>query len=224
MDTPELSLVHLIRMPDQPSEDPPLLLLLHGVGSNEYDLFGLAEYLDPRFIVISTRAPINRAPGSYAWFNVTFTPDGPLIDPVQAEESRRRLVQFIDETVAEYGADPDRVYLMGFSQGAIMSASVALTQPESVAGAVLMSGRILPEIRPLMASSQRLQGLPFLVVHGTTDTVLPIQHGRSSRTLLGSLPVRMEYREYPMAHEVSQQSLADIAAWLTQRLDAPPDV
>jgi phospholipase/carboxylesterase len=222
MDNRELSLVHLVRRPAQPIEHPPLLILLHGVGSNEHDLFGLASSLDERFVIISARAPNTRAPGSYAWFAVTFTPDGTVIDPVQAEESRRRLVRFISEAVAAYGADPAQVYLMGFSQGAIMSASVALTEPELVAGAVLMSGRILPEIRPLMASSPRLEGLPFLVVHGVADTVLPIQHGRSSRTLLESLPVRLDYREYPIGHEVSQQSLADIAGWLRQRLDTTP--
>lgn len=222
MDNPELSLAHLVRRPIRPAARPPLLLLLHGVGSNEHDLFSLADYLDERFVIISARAPNTRAPGSFAWFAVTFTPDGPLIDSVQAEESRRRLLRFIGEAVAAYDADPAQVYLMGFSQGAIMSASVALTEPEQVAGAVLMSGRILPEIRPLMASSPRLEGKPFLVVHGVADAVLPIQHGRSSRTLLEALPVRLDYREYPIDHEISQQSLADIAAWLRQRLDSIP--
>ena len=218
METHELSLAHLVRPPAQPSERPPLLILLHGVGSNETDLFGLAPMLDERLVIVSARAPNVRGPGSYAWFAVTFTEHGPVIDPVQAEDSRRRLVAFAGEAAGAYGADPDRIYWMGFSQGAIMSASVALTQPEVVAGAVLMSGRILPEIRTLVAPSPRLEGLPILVVHGVADTVLPIQHGRSSRTLLEALPVRLDYREYPMGHEVSPQSLADIQAWLSQRL------
>ncbi len=100
-----------------------------------------------------------------------------------------------------------------------MSASVALTQPELVAGAALMSGRILPEIQPLIASSEELTGLPFLVVHGTADIVLPISHGRASRQLLSSLPVELTYHEYPMGHEVSQESLTDVTAWLSAQLD-----
>ena len=100
-----------------------------------------------------------------------------------------------------------------------MSASVALTQPELVAGAVLMSGRILPEIRPLIASNEELSGFPFLVVHGTADMVLPITYGRASRELLSSLPVDLTYHEYPMGHEVSQESLSDVTAWLTEQLD-----
>ncbi len=100
-----------------------------------------------------------------------------------------------------------------------MSASVVLTRPDLVAGAVLMSGRILPEIQPLIAASEALEGLPFLVVHGTADTVLPINNGRASNQLLSSLPVELTYHEYTMGHEVSQESLDDVASWLSAHLD-----
>lgn len=214
-----LSLVHRVRQPVVDVGTPPLLLLLHGVGSNEHDLFGLAPFLDERFLIISARAPNTLEPGSYAWFEVNFTPQGSLIDPQQAEASRQALIAFLNEAVTAYGADPKQVYLMGFSQGAIMSASVALTRPELVAGVVLMSGRILSEIHPLMAAPERLEGLPFLVVHGTADTVLPIDHGRASRQLLSSLPVELTYYEYPMGHEISHESLAGVTAWLSAQLD-----
>jgi phospholipase/carboxylesterase len=214
-----LPLVHLVRQPAIETGTPPLLLLLHGIGSNEHDLYGLAPFLDKRFLIISVRAPLTMGPGSYAWFEVDFTPQGPVNNPEQAEASRNTLITFLQEAVTGYGADPERVYLMGFSQGAIMSASVALTRPELVAGAVLMSGRILPEIRPMIASSEELSGFPFLVVHGTADMVLPIKHGRASHELLSSLPVDLTYQEYPMGHEVSQESLRDATAWLTEQLD-----
>ena len=101
-----------------------------------------------------------------------------------------------------------------------MSASVALTEPERIAGTVLMSGRIPDEIRPQIAPAERLAGKPFLVVHGVADTVLPIHNGRASRAILAALPVELTYQEYPMAHEISAQSLADVTAWLTAQLDA----
>ena len=214
-----LPLVHLVRQPLTVAGAPPLLLLLHGVGSNEHDLFELAPFLDKRFLIISVRAPNTLGSGSYAWFEVNFTPQGPVINPEQAEASRETLITFIKEAITTYGADPKRVYLMGFSQGAIMSASVALTRPELVAGAALMSGRILPEIQPLIASHEELSGFPFLVVHGIADMVLPISYGRASRTLLASLPVDLTYHEYPMGHEVSQASLRDVTAWLSEQLD-----
>ncbi len=214
-----LPLVHLVRQPTIEAGTPPLLLLLHGIGSNEHDLYGLAPFLDKRFLIISVRAPNTLGPGSYAWFEADFTPQGPIINPEQAEASRKTLITFLKEAITAYGADPKQVYLMGFSQGAIMSASVALTQPELVAGAVLMSGRILPEIQPLIASNEELSGFPFLVVHGTVDMVLPITHGRASRELLSSLPVNLTYHEYPMGHEVNQESLSDVTTWLTEQLD-----
>ncbi|MGH2514619.1 MAG: alpha/beta hydrolase [Ktedonobacterales bacterium] len=217
-----LPLVHLVREPAQPpapGHKPPLLLLLHGVGSNERDLFGLAPSLDPRFLILSLRAPNVLAPDSYAWFTFKPSPTVNRINAAQAEASRQLLLRFIPEAVAAYGADPARVYLMGFSQGAIMSASVALTQPDLIAGAVLMSGRILPEIQPLIAPAETLRGLPVLVVHGTRDMVLPIAHGRASRDTLATLPVALTYREYDMPHTVTDASFADIATWLTARLD-----
>lgn len=214
-----LPLIHLVRQPSSEVSNPPLLLLLHGVGSNEYDLFEVAPLLDRRFLILSLRAPHTLAPGSYAWFEVAFTPQGPLIDPEQAERSRQLLIDFIGQALATYNANPRQVYLVGFSQGAIMSASVALTRPDIVAGAVLMSGRILPEIQPLIASREQLASLPMLVVHGTMDTVLPIQNGRASRDLLSTLPVDLTYREYAMGHEVTAESLADVRAWLSERLE-----
>ncbi len=136
------------------------MLLLHGVGSHEGDLLGLAPHLDGRFFVVSARAPITLGPGSYAWFHVEFTPAGPVINPQEAESSRLALLRVIGELVEAYALDPKRVFLAGFSQGAIMSLSVALTAPDKVAGVVAMSGRILPEVLLKMAPPEALAGLP----------------------------------------------------------------
>ena len=215
-----LSLVHLIGEPLAGTGGaPPLLLLLHGVGSHEGDLIGLAPELDGRFFVVSARAPNTLAPGAYAWFHVEFTQAGPVINPEEAEASRVALLRFLDEAVDAYGLDPKRVFLMGFSQGAIMSLSLALTRPDKLAGVVAMSGRILPEVLPLAAQSEAMPGLPILVVHGVDDPVLPIRHGRAARDRLSGLPVALTYREYPMGHHVTTESLRDVTAWLKARLD-----
>jgi phospholipase/carboxylesterase len=219
MEATSLPLIHLVRRPTRDAGAPPLLILLHGIGSNEEDLMGLEPYLDQRFLIISARAPHSYGPwGGYAWFEIQWLPDKIAIDRAQAEQSRDLLVRFIGEAVAAYGADPARVYLMGFSQGAMMSGWVALTRPELVAGAALMSGRVPEELRDQIAGPEQLAGKPFLVVHGTRDEVLPIRNGRASRDLLQRLPVDLTYHEYPMGHEVSAQSLADVVAWLSARL------
>ena len=213
------SLHHLVRQPEIPSDKPPLLILLHGVGSHEYDLFSLAQYLDKRFLVLSARAPNTLGPNSYAWFPVEIQPDKFIIDPEKAESSRKAIIQFVAEALDFYAADADQVYLMGFSQGAIMSASVMLTSPRILAGVVAMSGRILPEIKPIMVPENDLQDFPVLVIHGIRDPVIPIQNGRASNELLSGLPVDLLYKEYDMGHEISSESLSDILEWLGKRLD-----
>ena len=210
----------MLRPPlDRGEERSPILILLHGVGSNELDLFGLIPHLDSRFQIISPRAPITLGPDQYAWFPVQFTPSGPSADFGAAERSRAILLEFLDEVAEVYGGDRSRTYLCGFSQGAIMSVGLGLTSPGSVAGIAAMSGRILPEILPLRASDGELGGLPILWVHGVHDQTLPITWGRTARATLSELPVRLDYEEFSMGHEVSPLSLRRVSSWLSERLD-----
>lgn len=219
----QLSLTHLTREPSARAagEPPPLLVLLHGVGSNEADLFSLAPYLDGRFFVASARAPVEMGYGAYGWFNIEFTPAGLVADVAQARASLSQLAVFVDELVDAYAVDPRRVYLLGFSQGAMMSLSLMLSHPSKVAGVVAMSGRFPAEVLADVRDANAFANLPVLVTHGTLDQVLPVANGRAIRDALSKLPVALTYREYPMAHEVSQESLRDVAAWLTRTLAAP---
>jgi phospholipase/carboxylesterase len=217
----KLSLTHLTRRPSRTGPDgTPLLLLLHGFGSNEQDLFGLAPYLDERFLVVSARAPVTLDFGGYAWFNIEFMPQGMVDHGEQARRSLDLLPGFIDELVSAYGADERRVYLAGFSQGAMMSLVLALMRPEKVAGVVAMSGRLPRQALELEPDREALAGMPILVTHGLYDQMLPIADGRAIRDHLSALPVKLTYREYPMAHEVSAESLRDVTGWLTKVLDS----
>jgi phospholipase/carboxylesterase len=217
-----LSLVHLTRAPQAAiSGKPPLLLLLHGVGSNERDLFSFAEAVDSRFRVVSLRAPLVRGPDSFAWFNVQFLPQGFAIDPDQLRESRDRILTFIGEAVEAYGADAERVYLLGFSQGAIMSLTTLLSSPNALAGIAALSGRIPPEVIPWIAPQAELAGAPLLVIHGTLDSVIPIDYARRAREVLDALPLDLTYIEYPLPHTIGERTLAATLAWLSAHLDAP---
>jgi phospholipase/carboxylesterase len=128
-------------------------------------------------------------------------------------------VKFIDEVTQSYGVDPRRLYLMGFSQGAMMSFSVGLRWPDKVAGIVAMSGRLPEQVLAEISQPETLRGMPVFVAHGVYDPVIPVQYGRECRAALEKLPVTLTYREYAMAHEVSPESLSDIAAWLQAVLD-----
>jgi phospholipase/carboxylesterase len=200
-------------------EPPPMLVLLHGYGANEDDLFSLAPYLDDRFLILGVRAPVRLGPMSYAWFNLGFTPEGVVVKPEEIETARLTLHRFLGEAVMHYGADRNGVYLMGFSQGAMMSLAVALTFPGSAAGVAAMSGRLLPQTVQQITDSDALIGLPIFVAHGTRDPLLPIGHGRDIRTRLEALPVDLSYQEYDIAHEVSPEELHDVARWLSRQLD-----
>ena len=199
-------------------EKPPLVILLHGIGSNEADLFSFAPLLDERFFVASVRAPFALAYGGFGWFELGFSPQGLTANFVQAAESHQKLLEFIDEVTTKHDLDAGRVFLAGFSQGAIMSYVLVLTEPEKLAGVVAMSGRLVIEHLPPLTNPERLKGFPILVTHGRFDQVLPIEDGRAAREFLEKLPVELDYREYEMAHQVSEESLQDVTDWLSEKL------
>jgi phospholipase/carboxylesterase len=191
------------------------------VGSNERDLLSFADRLDPRFQVVSVRGPIVRGPESFAWFDVRFLPEGFAINPEQLRQSRDRLLEFIPAAVAAYGADPERVYLLGFSQGAIMSFTTLLSEPGPIAGIAAMSGRIPPEVRPWIAPTDQLAGAPIFMAHGTFDDVIAVSYAHNALELLRTLPVELTYREYPMPHTIGPDALRDMRTWLSAHLDGP---
>ncbi len=220
-----LSLIHKVIKPGMASSNPPpLLLLLHGFGSNEEALMSFVPQLDQRFFTVSVRAPILLKSGSYSWFPMNFKETGTPFALQDVENCRFLLLDFIDELIETYTLNPNQIYLMGFSQGAVMSFSLALTKSNRFAGVVAMSGRIQQEVLQQMhnlnlVDTKGLIGLPIFVAHGNADPMLPIQYGRTSRDLLKTLSVELTYREYPMGHQVSAESIGEIGAWLTEQLD-----
>ena len=220
------SLVHEVRPAtpgaNAPGERPPLLILLHGVGANERQMAQLAPAFDPRFVVVSARSPLVFGPGAFGWFHVSFTAGGPVIVAEEAKAGWTLLARFVDEAVAAYGADPARVYLAGFSQGGIMALATLLTAPRKVAGAVVMSGRLLPEALAEAADDDALRGRSVLVVHGEGDEKLGVHLARWAREQLARRPLALTYRELAMGHTITPESLAVVTTWLTAALDPAP--
>lgn len=211
----QLLLHTLVREPiKRGTENPPVIILLHGVGGNEENLFVHTGQLPEESLIISARAPFMLGPGAYAWFHVDFDTGKPMINPEEAEKSRIILIQYINQVIEKYDADPERVFLLGFSQGANMSYSVALSRPEKVKGIVALSGRILPELKPIWAKKEKLQQLLVFIAHGTADAVLPIAYGREAKALAESSGVQLTYKEYPMGHEMIPGEWKDIRSWI----------
>jgi phospholipase/carboxylesterase len=213
-------LYYVVQEPVKTSElgKSPLLVLLHGYGSNEEDLFSLAAQLDGRLFAASLRAPIDMGYDAYSWGPISVTPSGASFDIAEIKKSLELVKRTIEDIVLVYDLDPKQVYVMGFSQGAALTLALTLSTPEMVAGAVVMSGRRLPEIIDEAAEGD-LEELPIFVAHGINDDVLPISDGRAIRDHLSTLPVRLDYHEYSMGHTVSVESFFDIAQWFIARLN-----
>lgn len=189
-------------------------ILLHGVGGNESNLIDLANGIDPDTLVVFPRGPLTLSANQFAWFRVAFTADGPRIVEAEAEDSRRRMIHFVEQVQSAYGIPPENTVIAGFSQGGIMSASVALSAPERVKGFAILSGRILPELEPHLATRERLAHLRAFVGHGEHDHTLPVLWAERADQWLTDLGVEHITRHYPIGHEISPAMHADFLEWL----------
>jgi len=213
-----VTLEHVVRPPGEPSARPPVAVLLHGLGADEQDLFGLAPYLDSRLLVVSARAPREAQPMGYSWFDIDWSEFPPRIDFQQVVESRSAILRLVGEVVEAHGADPSRVWLVGFSQGASMATACVLARPETFRGIVAHSGRVTRRAVPALPVPG-LAGFPVLWQHGRADPVVPVAFGHEARDLLVGLGLQVDYREYPIGHEISEDSLRDLCGWLTRQVD-----
>ena len=219
MSSDPLSLVHRIEYPAsaQSGEAParyPTVLALHGRGSNEEDLIGLAPHLPEGLLWISPRAPLLLGPGSFEWYRVRVIGRP---EPDQVLAALETIDHFIDEALAAYPIDPQRLFLFGFSQGSILSMCYTLTHPARVAGTIAQSG-YLPENVKLEIDEEGVKGKPFLLTHGEQDTMIPVEWGRLTRDFLQRSGVDLSYHEFHMGHSVSMESLEVINRWMEKQL------
>lgn len=211
----QASLYHLVREPRIKHQKNPLLLLLHGYGSNEEDLFSFAQQLPDEYYVISARAPYPLPPYGNAWYAINFDAGmNKFSDNEQAIGSRDLIARFIDEITSLYPIDKNAVTLIGFSQGAILSYAVALTYPEKVSRVAALSGYLNNDIIAGEFETKKLQGLNFFISHGSADQVIPVDWARKAPEFLNSLRLETEYHEYPVGHGVAPQNFFDLVAWL----------
>lgn len=215
----QLSLPHVVQIPtsaEHSAANPlyPTILALHGRGSHEGDLIELAPHLPDGLLWVAPRAPLVLGPNSYEWYRVRVLGKP---EPDQVFSAIESLDRFIDEILAAYPIDPHRLFLLGFSQGSLLSMCYALTHPLRVAGVVAQSGYI-PSGVDLEINEAEVKGKPFLLTHGEQDTMIPVEWARRSRERLQALGVDLNYHEFHMGHSVSMESLKVIAAWLDEQL------
>lgn len=215
-------LVHKVVPSRRSGTSYPTLIMLHGRGANEDDLLSLAEYLDERLLIISPRAPFPFTwGGGYTWYEILNTGSP---EPKMFAESYTRLVQFLDDVQRGYPVDAERIYLLGFSMGTMMSYAMLLTEPERIAGVVAHSGYVPEEHGLNLQGDVRfrwdmLRGKSIFIAHGLYDPVIPVQLARKTRALFSKTEADVTYKEYPMAHQISEESLEEFSHWLTQRIN-----
>ena len=219
MNQTELPLSFRYRAPKDPSKKAPALILLHGYGSNEDDLFSFAGELPDDYAIFSLRAPLAMQPFGYAWYSIYF--DGGMdkfTDDEQALTARASIVECIDAIVRDYPVDPNKVCLIGFSQGCILSLAVALSYPKKIRAVVGLSGYIHPPIIDIKDKAA-YTGLDIYSSHGTADQVIPVSWARNTPPFLDQLEIRNSYSEFPVGHGVAPQNFFEFRSWLLGVLD-----
>ena len=212
----ESTLFYELRKPKQidPNKKYPALFLLHGMGSNEQNMLPLVHELEEQMYIFSIRGPISQGSG-YAFFTI----EGygkPHRDVFKQAVSQ--LTKFIEYASNQYPIDQSQLYLLGFSQGSILSMSLALTLGNKIKGIVALSGYI-PKIVLEDYGIQPVKHLSVFISHGETDGVLPYQWGIEAQEYFKKLQADVTFHSYPEGHSVSIQNQQDLIEWIQDHLE-----
>ena len=206
------NLHHKFIPPRSRADSYPTLVLLHGRGDSAAGIAPLAfEFERDDLLVLSVQAPLELGgvmSGGYEWYRLR---QPRHLDEATLRDSLAALAEFLDMVTAAYPVDPERIVLLGFSQGAVMALGAQALRPDSVAGVIALSGYFPIEVEPEAGNPV---GRPAFVAHGVDDDIIPVEAGRRTRDLLERHGVDLTYREYRMAHQVSAEEMAEARDWL----------
>ena len=212
--TASLPLEHVWVASETDGDAPPLLVLLHGRGSHEEDLLPIAQQLPDELAILSLRAPTQLGPG-YTWYELDLSGGG-LHASQPDDEDFDRSLELIDESLTDaqgtYDFDPERIGLLGFSQGAILSLGALVERPNEYAWVVGLHGYL-----PARYDSTELQqagGTPVFLGAGTRDQVIPVTRGEDASERLTAAGLDVTFRTYPIGHGTAPQEVEDVGEWV----------
>lgn len=209
----DLSLMYRVRLPLDKSPNPPAIILLHGYGSNEADLFALKDFLPPAYLIISARAPRSLSDNAWQWFRMENKNGAREAQQADVTESSRLLKAFIGEISQKYKTDA--VTVIGFSQGAMMAYEIGLTAPGLLQGIVPLSGRVFPWLKNGTKTSAKLQQLRVFIGHGDADDRVPYAEAISADAFLKTIKMAPVFKTYRgLQHSINATELKDLNSWL----------
>jgi phospholipase/carboxylesterase len=190
------------------------LVLLHGRGADEHDLFGLFDVLDPkqRLTGITVGGPLRLPPGGKHWYVV---PRVGFPEPQTFAATYAALHALLDD---ELGLDWSKTVVGGFSQGTVMSYALGLGAGRPRPAGILAQSGFIPTVDGWEADLQSRRGMPVLITHGSLDPVISVDFAREARDTLTAAGIDVTYRETPMAHTIDPRVLPDVQRWLTQAI------
>ena len=200
-----------------PTRKYPMIILLHGFGAHMGDLASLAPGIDSEgYVYIFPNAPIpfEIAPGvpGYGWTYPRRIPQE-LRRADDVDSVVDMLATLVDEVTEQYATEPGQVILGGFSQGGMMTYRYSLPNPDKFKGLVALSA-VAPDAETMRERLPKERTQPIFVAHGTADMMITVQMARDTREFLEAEGYSPAYREYVMAHEISQQTLSDLSEWI----------
>ncbi|MBR11201.1 MAG: esterase [Rickettsiales bacterium] len=214
----KLPLTYLHQPADQDLADGSAIFMMHGVGSNAQDLFSLAPRLNKNTHIFSLQGPLQMGPTNYGWYVVDFSTGKPTYDYGLVEKSRSLIIDFIEQAIENYDLDQSKIVLLGFSQGTIMSYSVAARQPKLVKGIAAFSGRMLIEDQEEF-KNQNIDHLEIFMVHSQADRMLPFAYALEARQILESKVKSLEFSSHGYGHAIDPNSIELLNEWLEKLLD-----
>lgn len=208
-------LVHRVR--DAASDPQGALILFHGRGADENDLFGLIDHLDPerRLLGATPRGSLSMPPGGAHWYRVKQVgyPDETTFLPTWEKAAR-----WIDAFLSANDISPERTVLGGFSQGGVMTYSLGLGPDRPRPAGLIALSSFMPRVEGFELNLDGLQGYPVAIGHGIHDPVIGVEWGRDARDRLTAAGADVTYRESPMPHTIDPEFLEELRGWLEKVL------
>ncbi len=193
------------------------LVLFHGRGADENDLYPLLDFLDPerRLVAATPRGPLSLPPGGAHWYIVR---EIGFPDRETFAASYRLAGEFLTAFAEETGVPPDRTVLGGFSQGAVMTYALSLGRGRPRPAALIALSGFIPTVEGFELDLSPPMP-PVAIGHGTYDSVISVEWSRRAKAQLEGTSADVVYREYPLPHAVDPRYLSELSSWVAGVLE-----